>query len=101
MRVADVKSAHISNQGIIVLTSGAEPCHFKTVPVQVTTSYFPFYGSGSGCGSINNFKIKISSTQICIETICKQADLNSELFLCSHTMIPFNTNVSNTFLRPL
>jgi hypothetical protein len=80
MRVADVKSVHITNQAIIVLTSVAEPCPFEMVPVQVMTSDFPFYDSGSGCSSINNFKIKISSTQICTETICKQADLNSELF---------------------
>jgi hypothetical protein len=31
-------------------SSVAEPCHFHTVsiPVQVPTSYFPSYGSGSG-----------------------------------------------------
>jgi hypothetical protein len=37
MRVAKSKSAHISDQGIIVLTSVAEPCHFETVPDQVTS----------------------------------------------------------------
>jgi hypothetical protein len=35
-----------------ISTSVAELCHFDTV--LVLTSYLPFYGSGSGSGSLNN-----------------------------------------------
>jgi hypothetical protein len=60
--------------------SVAEPCHFDTVPVQVPTSYFPSYGSGSG--SLHKFKKlwKLKFLHISIETGWQKVDFSFELF---------------------
>jgi hypothetical protein len=92
-----LKQIHVS------VASDAEPCHFDKVSGPASTSYVPSYGTDSG--SLHNFKIilkiKFLSPIFLLKLDGNRLILTWCSFICSPTLIPFKTNVSNPYLRPI
>ncbi len=74
--------------------------------IQVSNTCSPSYCFGSDSGGslhyiiLRNFEIKLSFSQISIETVWKQVDFNLEVFILFSDSNCFKTNVSNPYLKP-
>jgi hypothetical protein len=75
---------------------------FDKVSGPASISYVPSYGTDSG--SLHNFKIvlkiKFLSPIFLLKLDGNRLILTWCSFICSPTLIPFKTNVSNPYLRP-